>query len=119
MIEHTNEPWRCMSQSWAHGCDARRWSILPPVARGDDHITPRTIAELPPPTAECDARRIVACVNALAGLNPGHVGELVEMCDELRRALAFIHKWTTDDNCAMCVLLTKAHALLAKVKVEK
>lgn len=51
--------------------------------------------------AEADAARIVACVNACAGLNPEVVPELVGMLEECRVALKFGYESTGKDLVGM------------------
>jgi len=80
MAEGYGEPWRLEKYATAE-LDVRLY-----LHRAGTE--PRPIGRLAASFSVGDAERIVACVNALAGLNPGALGELLEACDELARDLS-------------------------------
>ena len=68
-----------------------------------------------------DGARIVACHNALAGLNPEKVPALVEAAERLTHAMRMFHEAvypTGHDGatCSSCEALAVADAALEKVK---
>lgn len=83
MTGHTKEPWRFDGD----------WSRLPSIVAGDVRekvIATVTKAGFPErnsrtPEQEANARRIVDCVNALAGMNPVALGALIEAAEGLAK----------------------------------
>jgi hypothetical protein len=88
MAEHSKEPWRVERSveqlsdviTDAAALNVCRWIRVPGVANSHD----------------ADAGRICACVNALAGLNPEHVGGLVEA------AKTVLGRYMDEDWCFAC-----------------
>ena len=69
--QHTPTP-------WAVGQNTRKqWNVY--GINGQEDVTP-VLVEFCWQMKESDCRRIVACVNALAGMDPAAVGSLVEAC---------------------------------------
>ena len=74
MTKHTPEPWQ------AHKEDRSPWVILGLSA--DKYGGHPYIAEMPGGRdSQANARRIVACVNACAGINPEAVPDLMEVLE--------------------------------------
>ncbi len=83
MSEHTKQPWGWQYFGELHlvGQHGRRPVVL--CARSGDLQTRGENGLLIPLTPEHpNAVRIVACVNACAGLNPEAIPKLVEACEE-------------------------------------
>jgi hypothetical protein len=101
---HTPEPWFVgHTIDETAGPHDARWYIFdgPQVLRSEDGRPPMTIAvtsRIPDGkgSEELNARRLVACVNVLAGLNPEHVSDLLEGIQATAREL-----WDLDDEHRM------------------
>ena len=109
MIEHTKEPWVAHGAFYPHGVkgdilakDARDVYDATPICRVVAPVTRRQSKDGQPPIdalhatvrrkdqasiIEANARRIVDCVNALAGLNPSGVAALIEAAEKLNSVL--------------------------------
>jgi len=107
---HTKEPWvatnipmsgRIVCVVPHEDSQANDWFILVPGKRG---------------STEDDARRIVACVNALAGMNPGAVGDVVEAFQEL---YSYADEEMFPRTAAVVNVLDKAKAALAKLEAAE
>lgn len=122
MSEHTKEP-------WYHQEDVREvvgadgWTVLDWA----EHSLTEGVTEMRP----ADVDRIVACVNALAGLKPEMVKALVEAVKQIVETNFYLKK-EGGRFCYRChnriqrirdhesdCLVGQLAALLAKVKVEK
>lgn len=115
MTEHSKEPWkRLPGNNHEHIIDANGTQIAWWHTYTDD---------LPRILHTKNATRLCACVNALAGLNPEHVGELVE---GVEKALSeFLTEGRSGVYCDDCggvdthsptCTIAPLQALLAKVK---
>ena len=96
MPNHSPEPWRVGEQIIETTAEAR---LTPPkllrdgrhmrfynpqIVSGLDDVCPElTVYEHDEAESNANLHRIVACVNALAGLNPAAVPKLVAVCEQL------------------------------------
>ena len=109
MTEYTKEPWVAHGAFYPHGVkgdilakDARDVYNATPICRVVAPVTRRQSKDGQHPVdalhatvrrkdqasiIEANARRIVDCVNALAGLNPSGVAALIEAAEGLHRAV--------------------------------
>ena len=76
---HTPEPWTCRKNTHDNG----EWVI---------QKKPLPVADV---ECEADARRIVACVNACAGINPEAVPDLIKACQDVEDVF---NQWTCNDD---------------------
>lgn len=79
---HTPEPWRVVPRPAADGS-----GIIESSDRVNIVFVPAKTQRDGLPTARPNMERIVACVNALAGLDPSAIPALVEAADEALNAL--------------------------------
>lgn len=93
MTEHSKEPWK-IARIYLHEI------IVGPNRR----FAAYSVA---------DAARIVACVNALAGLKPEEIPELVEAVEQALRSISL---WKSTDKVGQEVA-RHLRAVLAKAKV--
>ena len=85
MNEHTKEPWYIRTSAHVH--PGGNTSCLEIVGDNGAAVTCGEWEGGIPPEREANAERIVACVNALAGYEPGAVGELVAAAKDAHAAL--------------------------------
>lgn len=95
MPEHSPEPWNIVKDTYVthegDGKDPACW-----IENSDCRFIAETeYADRPPETARADARRIVACVNAMAGVSIDDVEDMARLRpswnalgDEIKRFLA-------------------------------
>jgi hypothetical protein len=101
--KHTPEPWRAPAKPGAYGF--RDYTIF------DDVGADREVC-LAEGLTEADAARIVACVNALAGMNPEAVAELVEAASVVEAVMGLGEFPSPEKRAAL-------GAALAALKVER
>lgn len=121
--EHSPEPWFVEPY-----CDSDRAEIHSGERTTDDeeysdgyqYVTSPVVLAYKVLPLQADAERIVACVNALRGLNPEHVGELVAALDDLadyaEGACDEGFGSAQEQSDGMQASIKKARELLAKVK---
>ena len=89
MSKHTKEPWRAIEYidpQWQIHGSTGEFHVIALTAQGND---------------EANAKRIVACVNACAGINPDAVKDLLQACKLARQLLTPRESWS--DQLAMDV----------------
>ncbi len=107
MSEHTPEPWQA--------CPENEWRRVQWIYDTDDSRFDHIIADLTGcQYAEGNLSRIVACVNACAGIDPKAVKELVAACQAGKDQLAFII--TQVPLSGTTNAYNKLETVLAKVK---
>ena len=84
-MAHTKEPWRIYKHSAAHVENENGRGVCSTGGYADNFSNGAFHDE-----NEANARRIVACVNALAGYNPDAVAEVIEALKIM--ASAFAHE---------------------------
>lgn len=109
MAEHSKEPWRIDNND-------RQGFLIAEDGRVIKYWNHNTRDD---PIHTQDAVRIVACVNALAGLKPEKVKAMVEVLAEVVHALNSYHEEHCRQHPAECaddMLIERAEVLLAEVK---
>ncbi len=97
-MNHTKEPWEYL--------EPENWCGLAGLIRsvgGGDQIAKVEIAGWRPKSiGRVNGQRIVTCVNALAGINPEAVGDLLEACKyglgNLETVIALLDRIQESDN---------------------
>lgn len=115
MNEHTKEPWHaCCSDegAYSHFIFAREGEAAICAMCSNDPNDPRDEYEhlegiLTVPERQANARRIVACVNACAGISTeelerGVIKESMDMVDRLSRESTALPTDCAGQNCAAC-----------------
>lgn len=111
--EHSPEPWKECCDDCSAIEDANGDRIASVHALDDEADGPELLMK-------ANKRRMLACVNALRGLNPEHVGELVAALDDLadyaEGACDEGFGSAQEQSDGMQASIKKARELLAKVK---
>jgi len=109
MAEHTSEPWDVQNKGIL-GTGSARHEVVQGVNRDGSKNLPR-ITRMPDLSysSYANAKRIVACVNACAGINPEAVPDLLAACRlSLERYDYSDTRWARE-TCDVCrAAITKA-----------
>ena len=99
---HTAEPWAVCGYGGPNASpdEYAVWAASATVA----HIYPRSETSDPSATQAANARRIVACVNACAGLTEQELGRFIDVADALRERVRSLEESLGD----ACVFLLQA-----------
>lgn len=88
-MKHTKEPWAITKASWQTSlivAPHNGWTVAE-LSIEDNEDT----AEADGAIRDANAARIVACVNACAGINPEVVPEMVVLLEKLQSEIGFSH----------------------------
>lgn len=106
MSEHTPEPWDAVAMSYYYCGECNEEFPLHPLAEGCPHADEFRGWDLHPKVFvveqgdyfalnRANAERIVACVNALAGMNPAAVAGLVDAAREASNFMERLERGNT------------------------